>query len=312
MKDKTVLITGGTGSLGLALTENLLRQGASIIIYSRDEKKQYDMKQLFPQCTYILGDIRDYASIRDAVRGVDIVIHAASLKYVDISEIQPSEYITTNVNGTLNLINAVLDEKTIQHCVGISTDKACLPVNTYGLTKALLEKTFLEADRRQGENGTTIFNVARYGNVIGTRGSVVPFWKQRREAGLSLPITNGEMTRFFFTLDEAVDLILYSFQTGSGKIISKAMKGVKLKLLADVMKGDSWVEDVGERPGEKHDEMLLSPDEILRTVSNGDYFCYTPSKLPSNKNPIYRDGYSSSIAKEMTTEELQFILREYL
>lgn len=311
MKDKKVLITGGTGSLGYALTDRFAKEGASIVIFSRDEKKQYDMKKVYPNCKYVLGDVRDYHAVRDAVRGVDIVIHGASLKYVNISELQPSEYVTTNVVGTLNVINAVLDEKTVEKCVGISTDKACLPVNAYGLTKALLEKIMLEANHRQGDDGKTIFNVARYGNVIGTRGSVIPFWKERRDAGLSLPITNPDMTRFFFTLDEAVDLILYCLNADSGLIISKAMKGVTLAKLAEVMKGNSVVEIVGERPGEKHDEMLLSSDEIMRSYEDSGMLVYNPSLSPS-LNANYPHGYSSKDAEEMTEDELKNILKEYL
>lgn len=311
MKDKKVLITGGTGSLGYALTDRFTKEGASIVIFSRDEKKQYDMKKVYPNCKYVLGDVRDYHAVRDAVRGVDIVIHGASLKYVNISELQPSEYVTTNVVGTLNVINAVLDEKTVEKCVGISTDKACLPVNAYGLTKALLEKIMLEANHRQGDDGKTIFNVARYGNVIGTRGSVIPFWKERRDAGLSLPITNPNMTRFFFTLDEAVDLILYCLNADSGLIISKAMKGVTLAKLAEVMKGNSVVEIVGERPGEKHDEMLLSSDEIMRSYEDSGMLVYNPSLSPS-LNANYPHGYSSKDAEEMTEDELKTILKEYL
>ena len=311
MKDKKILITGGTGSLGYALAERLTKAGASLIIFSRDEKKQYDMKKVFPNCKYVLGDVRDYHAVRDAVRGVDIVIHGASLKYVNISELQPSEYVTTNVLGTLNVINAVLDEKTVEKCVGISTDKACMPVNAYGLTKALLEKIMLEANQRQGDKGTTVFNVARYGNVIGTRGSVIPFWKERREAGLTLPITNPDMTRFFFTLDEAVDLILYCLNSESGLIISKAMKGVTLAKLAEAMKGDSVVEIVGERPGEKHDEMLLSPDEIMKSYEDSGMLIFNPMQA-SEQNIKYPNGYSSKEAEEMTAEELRSVLKEFL
>ena len=311
MKNKNVLITGGTGSLGHALAKKYTDYGANITIYSRDEKKQYDMKKLFPNCRYMLGDIKDYHSIRDAVRGQDIIIHGASLKYVNISELQPAKYVNTNVVGTLNLVNAVLDEKTVERCVGISTDKACMPVNTYGLTKALLEKIMLEANTRQANSGSTIFNVARYGNVIGTRGSVIPFWQERREAGLSIPITNPNMTRFFFTIDEAVDLIEYCLKSEAGVIISKAMKGVTLDKLADIMKGNSEIEIVGERPGEKHDEMLLSPDEIMKSHEENGMLVFNPNISPQ-LNTKYPNGYSSKAAEEITKEELKTILKDYL
>jgi UDP-N-acetylglucosamine 4,6-dehydratase len=308
MKDQRVLITGGTGSLGHELTSRMLADGALVTVYSRDEKKQYDMKKLFPDCRYLLGDIRDYHSVRDAVRDIDIIVHGASLKYVNISELQPTEYVTTNVDGTINLVNAVLQEGSIQKCVGISTDKACLPVNTYGLTKALLEKIMLDGNRRQGENHKTQFNVARYGNVIGTRGSVIPFWKERREANMTLPITNPDMTRFFFTLEEAVDLIYKTLSLPAGLIVSKAMRSVTLGNLASVMKGDSSVELVGERPGEKHDEFLLSDDEMSRTIRDDDYFLYDPqSGIISSQ-----EGYSSCNAPMISNDELKVILKDYL
>lgn len=310
LQNKRILITGGTGSLGYALAERMTNDGAAVTIYSRDEKKQYDMAKLFPDCRYLLGDVRDYASIRDAVRGMDWVVHGASLKYVNISELQPAEYVTTNINGTLNLVNEILEEETVERCVGISTDKACLPVNTYGLTKAILEKLILEGNTRQGPKGITKFNVARYGNVIGTRGSVVPFWQERREAGLTLPVTNPYMTRFFFTLDEAVDLIYENLDAEAGVIISKMMKGVKLGNLARVMAGDSEVENVGERPGEKHHELLLSSDEMARTIRKGDYFFFYPNMPSTDQSGA--PAYSSNSAVEITDEELKVLIQDYL
>ena len=309
MYRKNVLITGGTGSLGYALVEKFLANGANISIYSRDEKKQYDMKKVYPDCKYIIGDIRNYHSIRDAVRGADIVIHAASLKYVNISELQPYEYTTVNVDGTINLVNAVLDEKNVERCVGISTDKACVPVNAYGLTKALLEKIMLEANTRQG--GQTVFNVARYGNVIGTRGSVLPFWKERRDQGLTIPITNPDMTRFFFTLDEAVELIEYCLSAPRNVIVSKAMAGVTLIELANAMKGNSTIEVIGERPGEKHHEMLLSEDEIKRSYKDEKMWIYDPSASPAENNE-YPSGYSSLNADRMTSEEIITLIKEFI
>lgn len=309
MKDKNVLITGATGSLGYALTEKFIAQGANLTLFSRDEKKQYDMKKIYPDCKYIVGDVRNYHSIRDAVRGMDIVVHAASLKYVNISELQPYEYTTVNVDGTINLVNAILEEGTVERCVGISTDKACLPVNAYGLTKALLEKIMLEANSRQG--GNTIFNVARYGNVIGTRGSVIPFWKERREQGLSLPITNPDMTRFFFTLGEAVELIEYCLQAPAGVIVSKAMGGVTLRQLAEVMQGDCEIELVGERPGEKHHEMLLSEDEIKKSYKDSGMWIFNPQDLPKD-NEEFPSGYSSQNAYRMSNDEIASMIGEFI
>lgn len=305
---ETVLVTGGTGSLGHALTENLLNTGAIVRIFSRDEKKQYDMKKLFPECEYLLGDIRDYHAVSSAIKDVDVIIHGASLKYVNISEIQPAEYVSTNVDGTMNLVNAVLQEKNIRRVVGISTDKACLPINTYGLTKALLEKVMLEGNRRQGHYLETVFNVARYGNVVGTRGSVVPHWAELSKANKPLTITNPEMTRFFFTLDEAVDLIDYTLQCDSDVITSKKMAACTLGDLAEVMKGSAGIVITGERPGEKQHEMLLSDDEMSKSIEDGDMFVYTPSSEPHNKN-LY---YGSQFARRLSLPEIQAFVQEWL
>lgn len=310
-ENKKILITGGTGSLGQALAKSFLNQNASVTIFSRDEKKQYDMKKNYPECSYVVGDVKNYASIRDAVRDKDIVVHAASLKYVNIGELQPNEYVMTNVLGTINVINAVLDEKTIEKCVGISTDKACLPINTYGLTKAVLEKIFIEANTRQGEKGNTVFNVARYGNVVGTNGSVVPFWKERREKGMTIPITNPDMTRFFFTIEEAVQLIDYCLTTDAGLIISKAMSSCTLGELADVMKGDCQLELVGERPGEKYNESLLSPEEMSKSKKDGDYFIYNPA-LGAVATKDLPEGYNSSSCERLSKDQLIEILKDFI
>ncbi len=303
-----VLITGGTGSLGYALTERILSVGSTIRIFSRDEKKQYDMKKQYPECEYMLGDIRDSAAVRDALRDVQAVIHGASLKYVNISELQPAEYVSTNITGTLNLVDAALTTPGLRRVVGISSDKACLPVNTYGLTKAVLEKLILEGNSRQGTNRDITFNVARYGNVVGTRGSVVPFWAEKRDAGEALPITNPDMTRFFFTLEEAVDLINYSLKALPGVVLSKKMSACTLGDLAAVMSGPAGVSVVGERPGEKRHEQLLSRDEMSRTELDGEIFVYDPLAPPT----YYEPAYSSNVARGLSTDELRNLIQEWL
>jgi UDP-N-acetylglucosamine 4,6-dehydratase len=299
-----VLITGGTGSLGQVLTARCLEAGAKVRIFARDEKKQYDMSREFPDAEYVLGDIRDAAVVRDVVRDVDVVIHGASLKYVNISEIQPTEYVKTNVLGTINLMDAIVAEGGIRRAVGISSDKACLPVNAYGMTKALLEKLMLEGSRRMGEDHDTVFTVARYGNVLGTRGSVVPFWRERVANGLTVPVTNPEMTRFFFTIQEATDLIDLCLMSDNGLIVSKRMNACTLADLAEVMRGDSSVEVVGERPGEKHHEQLLSYDEMSRTTQQGDFFLYAPDV------PMFQDGqeFTSENAPRLSQAEISELL----
>ncbi len=307
-----VLVTGGTGSLGVALTERLLVSGARVRVFARDEKKQYDMRREFPDAEYLIGDIRDPATVRDAVRDVDVVIHGASLKYVNIGEVQPLEYVQTNINGTINLVEAILAEGTVRRCVGISSDKACQPVNVYGMTKAVLERLMLEATRRQGEKGETIFNVARYGNVLGTRGSVVPFWRQRVADGLPLPITDPEMTRFFFTIQEATDLIDICLETKENVIISKLMNACTLGDLADVMKRTSPVEIVGPRPGEKKHEQLLSSDEMERTVLVGKFFFFEPEgeRLNVSSTAWGLEGFTSANAPRLDLDEIRNLLKE--
>lgn len=301
-----VLITGGTGSLGQVLTERILEAGAKVRVFARDEKKQYDMGREFPDAEYVLGDIRDAAAVRDVVRDVDVVIHGASSKYVNVSEAQPTEYVKTNVLGTINLMDAIVAEGSIRRAVGISSDKACLPVNTYGMTKALLEKLMLEGSRRMGETHDTIFNVARYGNVLGTRGSVIPFWRDRVQKGLSVPITNPGMTRFFFTVQEATDLIDLCLRSDSGVVMSKRMNACTLADLAEVVRGDSLTEIVGERPGEKHHEQLLSADEMSRTFLNrGGFYEYVPDSEPFD---LGANEFTSENAPQLGQDEIRELL----
>lgn len=303
-----VLITGGTGSLGTRLVEVLSnRLDVSVRVFSRDEKKQYDLRRRFPQVEYQLGDVRDPAAVSDAVRDVDVVVHCASLKYVDISERQPSEYVLTNTVGTLNVINAVLAEKTVRRCVGISSDKACRPVNAYGMTKALLEKLFHEAGRRGGRSSVTVFTVARYGNVIGTRGSVVPFWREQRLLRVPLPITDPQMTRFLFSLEEAVDLVDFALTQDEGAVISKAMAAATLGDMANAMQTAGTI-IVGRRLGEKIHEELLSEEEMARTQKVGEFFVYRPNLPPGP--PV--QAYTSQHAQRLTGEALHTLLQEYL
>lgn len=305
-----VLITGGTGSLGYALTKELVAKNDCVVrIFSRDEKKQHDMRQRFPACEYTLGDVRDRDAIRDAVRDVDVVIHGASLKYVDLSEKQPLEYVQTNVFGTINLLGAVLDQKKVRRCVGISSDKVCQAVNTYGFTKAILEKLFIEAVRRQGPNGRTVFTVARYGNVAATRGSVILLWRKREREGLSIPVTNPQMTRFFFLMHEAVELVDKALEQPRGMIVAKRMSAINVMDLAVTMRGNSEIEVVGERPGEKLHEMLLSDVEMAKSkeLPGRLILAYDPSAAPVSPLP---QAYTSDVAPRLTQDEIRQLLKE--
>ena len=324
---------------------------------SRDECKQGELKKQWPDVQWMLGDIRDYHACRNAVRGADYVIHAASLKYVDLSEQQPSEYIQTNVVGTMALINAVIDQGTVRHVVGISTDKAANAFNAYGLTKALLEKVFVEAHmslrRPRGvltyptkmspeaaqslkdswksaapgiaehpavlEEGLkfehpkveTIFNVCRYGNVIGSRGSVVLKWQELARAGQRIKVTDPGMTRFFFTIQDAMDLIATALGQPGGMIVSKAMPSSSLGELA-MLWGEYDV--IGPRPGEKKHEDLLSEHEMPRTVRQDDLFFYDPLGTPDSKRwsgAMMERGYNSNICRRLTTAQLRNLTAEW-
>lgn len=310
-----VLITGGTGSLGHALVEALTKQHPEHLLrlLSRDEKKQYDMRRRWPHLDYQLGDIRDPHAVARAVRDVQVVIHGASLKYVDVSEVQPTEYITTNVLGTLNLIAAIEHEGGVRRCVGISSDKACRSVNSYGHTKALLEKVFIESHLHRGERSETVYTVCRYGNVVGTRGSVIPFWSQCRKENRALPLTDGTMTRFFFTLPEALDLIACALRVPGGTIVSLPMRACTLRDLAEAMATEAGIVERGKRPGEKVHEELLSADEMARVQlvddETGQKFFYRPLDQ-AQAEP--REAYTSQTAPRLDGDQLRALVKEWL
>ena len=311
IKDKVILITGGSGALGNALIERFLNfDPRKIIIFSRDEKRQAETRKKYPQCKYILGDVVDYHSIRDAVRGTDIVIHAAAFKYLDLAEVQVSQCIKTNVIGSLNVINAVKDEKNIGICLGISTDKASAPINVYGMSKSLMERLFAEAERTKG-NLKTKFLTVRYGNVLMTTGSVVPIWKEKYEKKEELSVTNPNMTRFMFTLDDSIDLIFYALCYGDGEdIISTKMDAMSLGDLAKVIgRGKVPIKVVGERSGEKKNECLIADFECKDTIEKDGKFII---KLHSNhgiNSPPHRT-FTSDITRRMDEKEIEEILRK--
>lgn len=303
-----VLVTGGTGTLGEALLPELLERTKHIRVLSRDEAKQGVLRSVYPEIDWMLGDIRDSKACADAVRNIDVVIHCASLKYVDISEKQPSEYILTNVNGTLNLINAILSEGSVSQVIGISTDKAAAPYNTYGLTKALLEKLFLEAHAyRRGPGCDTIFTVCRYGNVVGSRGSVVLKWQELSQKGEEIKVTDPEMTRFFFTVDDALRLIDYALWLNQGGVIvSQAMPSCTLGQLASLW-SDTY-EVIGTRPGEKHHEDLLTQHEMPRVRVDGEFFIYAPLG-PVVDQPLA--PYTSEFSRRLDRPELELLTAQW-
>lgn len=278
---KNILITGGTGSFGKKYVEHLLRDHdpARVAIYSRDELKQFEMQQVFdaPQMRYLIGDVRDGARLRQAMDGIDIVIHAAALKQVPAAEYNPFEAVKTNIHGAQNVIEAAIAEE-VEKVIALSTDKAANPVNLYGATKLASDKLFVAANNMVGKRRTR-FAVVRYGNVVGSRGSVVPFFQKRiAEGAISLPITDVEMTRFMITLDQGVAFVLTNFQRmHGGEIFVPKIPSMKVVDLARAMAPDLPHEVVGIRPGEKLHEIMCPADDSHLTLEFDDHFVITPT-----------------------------------
>ena len=281
---KTILVTGGTGSLGGDILAALTSQyrPREVVILSRDENKQYHMANELRQgqaVRFELGDIRDERRMHQVMRGVDLVIHAAALKHVPPAEREPMEFIKTNILGTQNVIEGAIANE-VPLVIEVGTDKAVKPVNAYGMTKALQEKLMIAADRR---GTSTRFVGVRYGNVIGSRGSVVPFFKQKIQRRESLPITSPRMTRFLLPLSDAVGLVFHAVKHGKGgEILVKKMDAASVldlaKAMGEALAGDRDhpTHEVGIRPGEKIHETLVSEDEMLRSVEHEDHYVIHP------------------------------------
>lgn len=264
----TVVITGGTGSFGNALARRLLAMSPGpvrVCILSRDELKQAEMRQRFdddPRLRWFLGDVRDLPRLEMAFYGADVIVHAAALKRVDACETDPFEAVKTNILGTENVIRAALHNE-VKRIVVLSTDKAVSPVNLYGATKACAEKLVVAANNYRGRHASR-FSVVRYGNVAGSRGSVIPLWRAAVEAGLPLPVTETDATRFWFTLDGAVDLVLWTLnEMQGGEVIVPRLPSFKLVDLAEAM-APGWPRKLnGHRPGDKTHEAMVSRDEAI-------------------------------------------------
>lgn len=278
---KSVLITGGTGSFGQKYVATLLRRyrPSKIIIYSRDELKQYEMSQRFnqPEMRYFIGDVRDSERLKQAMRGVDYVIHAAALKQVPAAEYNPMECIRTNINGAENVVQAALDAG-VEKVIALSTDKAANPINLYGATKLASDKLFVAANNISGERRTR-FAVVRYGNVVGSRGSVVPFFRSLIDNGATaLPITHVDMTRFWITLQEGVNFVLGNFERmQGGEIFVPKIPSLRITDLATAMAPDLPQEIIGIRPGEKLHEVMCPADDSHLTYEFDNHYVIAPS-----------------------------------
>ena len=273
--NKTLLITGGTGSFGNAVLRRFIETDIKEIrIFSRDEKKQDDMRHAIqnPKVKFYIGDVRDKRSVDTVMRGVDYVFHAAALKQVPSCEFFPMQAVRTNVIGTENVLDSAT-EQDVKNVVVLSTDKAAYPINAMGISKAMMEKVALAKARSLGNDGSTKICVTRYGNVMASRGSVIPLWIEQIKAGNPITLTDPNMTRFMMTLEDAVDLVLYAFEHGNqGDLFVQKAPAATLAVLADALKelynADTEVKIIGTRHGEKLYETLVTREEIVR-------YCFT-------------------------------------
>ncbi len=296
---KTILITGGTGSFGKKYVKTLLERFTpkKIIIYSRDELKQFEMQQIFNQkcMRYFIGDVRDCERLQRAMKGVDYVIHAAALKQVPAAEYNPMECIKTNVLGAENVIIASIDNG-VKKVIALSTDKAANPINLYGATKLCSDKLFVAANNIAGGH-ETIFSVVRYGNVVGSRGSVVPFFEKLVDEGATyLPITHKEMTRFWITLQQGVDFVLKNFERMlGGEIFVPKIPSIRIVELASAIAPHLPQKFIGIRPGEKLHEVMCPEDDSFHTFEFQEYYIIAPTiNFSSRSNDFSINAISES------------------
>jgi len=282
--DLDVLVTGGTGSFGRKFAELVLaeRPPKRLVIFSRDELKQQEMREAgldHPALRYFIGDVRDRDRLRRAMRGVDLVVHAAALKQVPACEYNPIEAVKTNIEGAQNIIDAAIDSG-VRRVIALSTDKAVNPVNIYGATKLCAEKLFIHGNSYSSADGTR-FSCVRYGNVVGSRGSVVPVFRQQQRRG-RLTVTDQRMTRFWLTLEQGVRFVLRCADEMHGcEVFVPKIPSMKILELAAAMAPDCEIDYIGVRPGEKLHESLISADESRDTVELDDMFVIRPSALPA-------------------------------
>lgn len=294
-KNKNLIITGGTGSFGNAVVHRFLRTDiGEIRILSRDEKKQDDMRKRYnsPKLRFYIGDVRDYQSTLNAVRGVDFIFHAAALKQVPSCEFHPMEAVKTNILGTENVLEAAIN-CSVKRVVCLSTDKAVYPINAMGISKAMMEKVAVAKSR---SSSNTVICVTRYGNVMASRGSVIPLFVDQIQAGKPLSITDPNMTRFMMTLDDAVDLVLYAFEQGKpGEIFVQKAPAASIETLALalsnlLMKPSHEINIIGTRHGEKLYEALLSREEMFAAEDLGGYYRVPPDLRDLNYGKFVEQG----------------------
>lgn len=322
---KVVLITGGTGSFGKQCTKMLIDEykPEKIIIFSRDELKQYEMRQKFPDdgstpVRYFIGDVRDKDRLYRAFTDVDIVIHAAALKQVPAAEYNPFEAVKTNILGAQNIIDAAIDHN-VNKVIALSTDKAANPVNLYGATKLCSDKIFIAGNSYTGKKVRTIFSVVRYGNVLGSRGSVVPLFLEKKKTGI-LPITDPRMTRFWITLEQAVRFVFKSFETMvGGELFVPKLPSMNIMDLAKAICPECKTKVIGIRPGEKLHEIMIPLDESRMAVEFEDRYVLEPdfrfyeARKNGNHGTHMKDGFEYSSGTNpwfLTVEEMRELLND--
>ncbi|MFL5764356.1 MAG: UDP-N-acetylglucosamine 4,6-dehydratase (inverting) [Bacteroidia bacterium] len=329
LNGKSILITGGTGSLGKHLTRNILSRFPDIrrlVIFSRDEQKQFEMAQeyshtKYPAIRYFIGDVRDYDRLKKAFKGIDYVIHAAAMKHVPIAEYNPMECVKTNVLGAENVINAAMESE-VKNVVALSTDKAAAPINLYGATKLCSDKLFVAANNIRGKVDIK-FSVVRYGNVMGSNGSVIPFFLKKKKEGV-LPITDPNMTRFNISLQGGVDMVLHAMETAwGGEIFVPKIPSYKITDVAKAIGPDCKHEVIGIRPGEKvHEEMITSSDSFT-TYDLGKYYAILP-QVPNFKIDEYVKSFNAKLVPQgfqynsgenkewVSVDDLRKLIREHV
>ncbi|MBQ5979512.1 MAG: polysaccharide biosynthesis protein [Bacteroidales bacterium] len=329
-KDKVLLITGGTGSFGNAVLRRFLNSDVKEIrIFSRDEKKQDDMRHMLqnPKVKFYIGNVRNKESVDIAMRGVDYVFSAAALKQVPSCEFFPMEAVRTNVEGTNNVLLSAIENE-VKNVVVLSTDKAAYPINAMGISKAMMEKVAIAKGRELGEGATTTICCTRYGNVMASRGSVIPLWVEQMMEGKPITITDPNMTRFMMTLDDAVDLVIYAFTHGhNGDLFVQKAPAATLSTLAQAIKetyskidpkyGKTEVKVIGTRHGEKLYETLVTREEMVRAIDCGDYFripCdtrdlnYDKFFTVGNEAVSFSEDYHSHNTRRLNIEEMKELL----
>mgnify|MGYP001198740309 FL=1 len=322
-KNKKILITGGTGSFGNALVKKLINEKVEIRIFSRDELKQHQMRNKYnnSKLKFYIGDVRDKTSLQIPCKNIDYIFHAAALKQVPSCEFFPEQAVKTNIIGSENVINVGI-ENNVSNIIGLSTDKAVYPINAMGMCKALMEKVFL-ANARKVPNYKTIISIVRYGNVLMSRGSVIPLFIDQIKKEISPTITTSDMTRFLLPLEEAINMVVDSIKFAKqGDIFIKKSKSCSVELIAltllKIYKKGTKLKYIGKRHGEKIHEVLASRDEIANSKNFNDYFVIKMDGRDLNYNDYYNSGkkikqssdYASDIAEKIKQSELEKILRK--